>query len=72
MCRSIIRLREGSEVFDRVAMEEAALQYVRKVSGFRSPSRANQKAFDEAVRRVADVTERLMGELVVGVERTVE
>ena len=58
-------LRDGSEVHDRAAMEAAALQFVRKVSGFRRPSRANQAAFDEAVRAVADATEALMSALEV-------
>ena len=38
----------------------AALQFVRKVSGFRKPSRANQEAFDAAVNEVAAATERLL------------
>jgi len=65
MCRSIVTLRDGSEVHDRAAMKAAALQFVRKVSGFRRPSRANQAAFDEAVRAVADATEALMSALEV-------
>jgi len=44
-------------------MEAAALQYVRKVSGFRQPSRANQSVFDEAVSAIADATESLMESL---------
>ncbi len=63
MCRSIVRLREGAQIHDRVGMEAAALQYVRKVSGFRQPSKANQAVFDEAVAAVAGVTESLMGSL---------
>ena len=65
MCRSIKRLREGPEVFDRSAMEEAALQYVRKVSGFREPSQANQPVFAAAVGRVADATEDLLNNLTI-------
>ena len=41
----------------------AALQFVRKVSGFRKPSRANQDVFDAAVRDVATATERLLDAL---------
>jgi hypothetical protein len=63
MCRSIVRLREGSQIHDREGMEAAALQYVRKVSGFRQPSQANQATFDEAVAAVARVTETLMESL---------
>jgi len=65
MCRSIIRLREGAEPFDRSAMEAASLQFVRKVSGFRQPSAANQEVFDRAVAEIADATERLMNDLTV-------
>jgi len=58
-------LREGAEIHDRAAMEAAAIQYVRKVSGFRQPSRSNQEAFDAAVRSIADATERLMDSLEI-------
>ncbi len=66
MCRSIHRLRDGTEIFDRVAMEEASRQYVRKVSGFSKPASHNQDAFDTAVREIADATERLMASLRIG------
>lgn len=65
MCRSIVRLREGSQIHDRDGMEAAALQYVRKVSGFRKPSQANQAIFDEAVAAIASATESLMKSLRV-------
>jgi len=42
---------------------EAALQYVRKVSGYRKPSRANQAAFEEAVSEIARSTEKLLNQL---------
>lgn len=58
-------MREGAEIHDRAAMEAAAIQYVRKVSGFRQPSRSNQEAFDAAVRSIADATERLMDSLEI-------
>jgi len=49
---------------DRKATEqeinEAALQYIRKVSGYRKPSRANQEVFDAAVLEVAQATEKLL------------
>ncbi len=60
MCRSIHRLREGTVIDDREAMEEAARQYVRKVSGFGKPAAHNQVVFDEAVAEITDATERLM------------
>jgi hypothetical protein len=44
-------------------ISEAALQYVRKVSGYRKPSRANQEVFDAAVLEVAQATERLLNQL---------
>jgi hypothetical protein len=65
MCRSIHRLREGSEIQGRAAMEEAARQYVRKVSGFTKPAVHNEEVFQRAVSEIADATERLMGTLVV-------
>jgi hypothetical protein len=65
MCRSIHRLREGRDVDDRAAMEEAALQYVRKVSGFTSPAAHNEDAFARAVAEITDATERLMESLVI-------
>ena len=46
-------------------IEAAALQYVRKVSGATKPSAANQEAFDEAVRVVAEATRALLEELVI-------
>lgn len=49
----------------RVDYEAAARQYVRKISGYREPSQANQAVFERAVADIADVTERLMDGLVV-------
>ena len=46
-------------------MEEAALQYVRKVSGFTKPAAHNEKAFERAVSDIANATEHLMDSLVV-------
>ena len=46
-------------------MDEAALQYVRKVSGFTKPAAHNEEAFEQAVTQIADATERLMERLVV-------
>ena len=43
----------------------AALQYVRKISGFRAPSARNREAFDRAVEAVAEATQRLLDELEV-------
>lgn len=61
MCRSIKRLREpGGTVATEEEIREAALQYVRKVSGFRVPSKRNAAAFDEAVEEVTAVSRRLL------------
>ena len=64
MCRSIKTLRGVEPVAGKEEIEAAALQYVRKVSGYRQPSRANQAAFDEAVTDIADATGRLLESLV--------
>ena len=67
MCRSIKTLRPPFE--DSVTEEDvqaAALQYVRKISGFRKPSQANTKAFDKAVRQISAASQRLLDSLVVG------
>ncbi|MES1260665.1 MAG: DUF2277 domain-containing protein [Acidobacteriota bacterium] len=63
MCRSIKVLRrpEAPATPDEVAA--AALQFVRKVSGFRAPSKSNQAAFDAAVGEIARTTESLLRQL---------
>ena len=66
MCRSIKILRDGPTPADRPEVEAAALQFVRKVSGYRQPSRANQQAFDAAVAEISAATERLLASLQVG------
>lgn len=66
MCRNIKTLRPP--VTDHVGEEEiraAALQYVRKVSGFRAPAAHNRLAFEQAVEAVADATGRLLADLEV-------
>ncbi|MEU4211337.1 DUF2277 domain-containing protein [Streptomyces sp. NPDC026206] len=66
MCRSIKTLRPPAtpEVGEE-DIRAAALQYVRKVSGFRAPAAHNQAVFDEAVDAVAGATARLLDGLVV-------
>ena len=66
MCRSIKVLRQGSVPATDEEIEAAALQFVRKVSGFRSPSRANAEVFDAAVDEVAESTRRLLASLRIG------
>ena len=63
MCRSIKTLRTEPEITGD-DIEAAALQYVRKISGYRKPSRANQETFDAAVADIARATERLLDNLV--------
>ena len=53
MCRNIKRLRHGDHEPTDQELHDAALQFVRKISGFRAPSKAHQVAFDGAVRDVA-------------------
>ncbi|WP_314178246.1 DUF2277 domain-containing protein [Streptomyces winkii] len=66
MCRNIKTLRPPySEAVTEDDMRAAALQYVRKVSGFRHPAAHNSEAFDKAVDRVAAATEELLSSLVV-------
>ena len=60
MCRSIKRLREGNEPAPEDEIREAALQYVRKVSGYRAPAKRNQEAFEAAVDEVAAASKRLL------------
>ena len=62
MCRSIKTLR-GTPATDE-EIRAAALQFVRKVSGYREPSRANAETFTAAVDEIADASKRLLGELV--------
>lgn len=66
MCRSIKTLREPyAEHVTDADVRAAALQYVRKVSGFRTPARHNAAAFDAAVDAVAEATARLLATLEV-------
>jgi hypothetical protein len=63
MCRSIVTLR-GEEPATDDEVQAAALQFIRKVSGQRAPSRANQEIFDRAVEEVAEATRRLLDDFV--------
>ena len=64
MCRSIVQLRKP-EGATREELEAAALQFVRKISGFRTPSRQNHEVFARAGAEVADSAESLLRGLVV-------
>ena len=68
MCRSIKTLRRADEAATTGELEAAALQYVRKISGFRAPSARNTEAFETAVAEIAAASDRLLGALGVEVE----
>ena len=63
MCRSIKPLRIPDRKATEQEITEAALQYVRKVSGYRKPSRLNQDVFEAAVIEIAQATEKLLNQL---------
>ena len=66
MCRSIKTLRRAGEPATDEEISAAALQFVRKVSGYRQPSRANAEAFDAAVAEISSASKRLLDSLQVG------
>ena len=63
MCRNIKRLRHPNHPPTDHELQDAALQFVRKISGYHTPSRANRRAFDAAVRGVARAGRRLFDSL---------
>jgi hypothetical protein len=66
MCRSIKTLRGAEPPATAEDVHAAALQFVRKVSGFRAPSTRNREAFDSAVDAVSVAAQRLLDDLVTG------
>lgn len=60
MCRSIKVLRRPAEPATKEEIAAASLQFVRKISGYLEPSKANQQAFEKAVAEVAAASERLL------------
>jgi hypothetical protein len=70
MCRNIKRLRHADHAPTDEELHDAALQFVRKISGFHAPSQANQDAFDRAVADVAGVSRTLFRSLHVRGSRT--
>ena len=64
MCRNIRTLYNFEPPATREEVNDAALQYVRKISGFTKPSRANEEAFARAVDEVSEATARLLDSLV--------
>ncbi len=65
MCRNIKQLRRPERQPTDDEMTDAALQFVRKVTGYRKPSRVNEEVFNQAVAEVAAVTRALFDELQV-------
>jgi hypothetical protein len=63
MCRSIKVLRRAGETVTAEELNAAALQFVRKISGFQKPSKVNQAAFDRGVAEVAAASRRLLESL---------
>jgi len=63
MCRSIKTLRSAGAPASEEEVRAAALQFVRKVSGYHVPSSANERAFNAAVEEVAKATRRLLSSL---------
>jgi hypothetical protein len=66
MCRSIKKLRGSDHPVTDNEIAEAALQYVRKVSGYRKPSRINEAAFEAAVQAVTVATRKMLDSLHAG------
>jgi len=63
MCRSIKTLRRAEEPATPEEVQAAALQFVRKVSGYRVPSQRNTQAFEAAVAEIAEASARLLDSL---------
>ena len=63
MCRSIKTLRTADPAATDEEVRAAALQFVRKISGYRSPSRKNAQAFDEAVEEITAASRRLLDQV---------
>jgi hypothetical protein len=63
MCRSIKPLRNMDHPVTEQELYEAALQYVRKVSGYRKPSKVNEEAFNKAIEEVAESTRKILENL---------
>ena len=64
MCRNIRTLYNFEPAATDEEVRAAALQYVRKISGFTKPSAANQEAFDRAVHEIAHISQHLLADLV--------
>lgn len=65
MCRNIRRLRQANRAPTEEELEEAALQFVRKITGYRKPSRANEEPFQRAIAEIVETTRSLFSDLVI-------
>ena len=65
MCRNIKNLRNSNDSPTDEEIMEAALQYVRKVSGYRKPSRLNTDVYNQAIEDITIATKRLLEDLVI-------
>ena len=65
MCRSIKTLRRPGDTPTDEEFRAAALQYVRKISGYRKPSRTNEAVFNQAVEQIAEASRHLFEGLVI-------
>ena len=65
MCRSIKVLRRAGETVTPEELNLAAQQFVRKISGFHKPSKANQEVFDQGIREIAEASRKLLESLNV-------
>jgi hypothetical protein len=65
MCRSIKQLRNVEVPATEEEIRAAALQFVRKVSGYRKPSKVNEAAFERAVEEVAEATQKLIDSITM-------
>lgn len=63
MCRSIKKLRQPERAATSEEIGEAALQFVRKLSGYRSPATRNQEVFERAVTEISEASDRLLRDL---------
>lgn len=64
MCRSIKTLRTDEGKIEAAEIQAAALQFVRKISGYRVPSRSNREVFDGAVQEITASSQKLLNSLV--------
>ena len=67
MCRNIKKLRRHEVEPTDEELRDAALQFVRKISGYHQPSRANEEVFDSAVVEIAEASRRMFDRRVIRV-----